>query len=193
MRARSVFNNSLLFVMLVSAALSVRAEPAPVSKYLMETPLNAFDFGLFRLAQRYDMPDRVYPPINRPGRMVSVANYDRERGYIVIASNVFVATSAMAADDAKEVCRFAVADARFYGGVDPKTGERLPKDIRSLAMFFESPSGSRTGEPANFEQELMSIVEFRIQVYASHPRQSKVERKVECVAPLLGTDIRFVG
>jgi len=189
----SKVSHKFLFGILLAMVLStLSAEPTPSVRYLMQTPLSAFDYGLYRLEQRFDIPDRIYMPVNRPGRMAAVANYDHSRDRILIAANVFVSTTAMASDDARAICRFAVADARFYGGIDPVSGTRLPSEIRSLAMFFESPSTPRSDQPTNFENELLSIVDFRVAVYSSHPRTGQVRKHVECAAPLLGTEIRFV-
>jgi hypothetical protein len=164
-------------------SIVVNAEPSASVKYLMNQPVSAMDFGLYRLGQELSSDLGTN---NGWSRVTATASYDWNRNRIVVTM-LSLAPNATTAATAKKYCRTVIDLARQDAGVSPVTGTVLP-DTATVASLFLPDSFPNTDQPENISDELLSIIEIRVTVRVI---DVKVKNIAQCEGKLLSADTLF--
>jgi len=169
-----------LFLLIVSGVC--RGEPTPSVKYLMQTPVSVFDFGMYKMERALEK--------QAPSLSTLLLSYNWEKNRILIRVLTNAVPPNKNVSTAKAQCMQVINDIRRFYYIDLKTGkERMSKLLGSrMGSFFSHEGYAIESAPKNVDKELYNITEILIHsTYIENGKQIAVDAK----APLLGTEVMF--
>lgn len=167
------------------------AEPSPVVRHLMNEPVSSLDFGLYLFEERMQRDSLTLPSLPAPAGLQATALYGWDTNRIYLMLQIDMNTSILTA---RNVCREAINYARTVNGVNPTNG-RLYGDGSGYnpSIHFKSGSFTKESRPKDFEAQVLSLIEIRMQVMRRDVRHDGTWLVVaaDCRGALMSTDVLF--
>lgn len=160
---------------------NVAAEPGPVGRWLIETPVSLLSFGIFRAEQQMQKAaDAISNRLElQPEFVAGSANYNWKENRINLVLIVGSASDTLPPNLLESICSQAVASIRTFGGV--LNGSPILGEASTYANLFEPIGYSRKDAPEDLSQKLDHIIRIIVSINSSNTRL------MICEAPLMGT------
>lgn len=181
----------LVIVMSWLGIAVARAEPGPVTGYLMATPTSLFSFGMYQLRIEIESSGDRIQRVFRAKVTTSVA-YDWDRNRIRIAYLV-ASTPQTLRETNKARCRALINFVKQRALIDPKSGNPVnPKILKhsKLAAFFQELGFEKSDTPSNYETKVDRIIELTA-VVGTDKNGKAQSNAVSCEAPLRSKKVLF--
>lgn len=180
---------SVTVIVLLTTIGVCNAEPSPTVKYLMNTPVSVFDFGMYELRRYLEGQFDIFNPKSNVDAIVAL--WDKDRIVIKVMSGISYKNEKLA----RRACRKTLKEVRTTLDIDPTTGRPsrsfvlLNQDADGVMdSFFYHRGYDIKSDPQNLKRALDKLTE--ISVHTSYLKGDKTMR-LKAKGSLLGTDIVF--
>ena len=177
----------LAVVSCLTGSTSIRAEPGPVRRYLMNEPISLFDLGMLKLEVRaldWSNGRALEEMVAQYGTSspLFTVRYDWDENRIYVQGHVFEIVDDTATQ--KLFCNKLIEFISKWAGVDPQTGEVFA-GVQGYSQFageFSHMGYSNRNEPEDYLSRLDKI--FVIKGFVGR-------KPVRCVRALLSNKVYF--
>ncbi len=149
----SVISSLFLLALVTIGGGSLRAEPGPVGKWLMNEPASLWDVGMYRLEEYVHGWKGAHPLAS----YISRIRYDWDQNRIII--DIFVRKE----DFEKEKCASIIKEVRDSGGVGEDGKPFTPCGYSYYSHLFSHLGFKNKDQPENYRQRLDKIFRIKVQ------------------------------
>lgn len=155
------------------------AEPGPVGRWLMNQPVSLFSLGLYKVEKDIERAaEQVKYSHARESLASGGARYEWDDNRIVLYGRFIM--QAVSNKDGQRICKAFIDEVRYFGGVNPDTGQLNSQGLSSWYALEFDHIGYGVQGPADWRTKLDRIFVIEVEIMG-------VEGLFRCHAPLLGS------
>ncbi len=169
----------LMTLMLLATPLLCIADPGATMRYLINKPITLLDWGLEKMNKGLDGLH-----VTDLGKIRVTVTLSEDKSHIIILGHSF--REASDAQEARTWCKQTIIGIRSALGVNPDTGLPVMPTGTSVGNYFTHGAPAGKDEPKTLSHDLENMI-LAEGMYAL----MNSTKKVQCQAPILGTEITY--
>lgn len=177
----------LIILVIFLTPITALSEPSNSVAYLMKEPISLLEWGLYRIedylntSQLTDL-DLIYKP-------KAHVDYNWNKNLIEIKLILHPKYQSLSKVGSKNYCRSALTDLKeiFGYGYDKEV-----REIFGIKRFFEHKGFSKTNEPKNLTEDIETITQLTVYVYANEKDEPEYNEQSSCTSRMLEEELFFL-